>query len=167
MFESVKGQQYCLEVNSGSKKKNTLAIKKNEEIVDQTSAVFNSGGVQLICLDSFDAVNDILEIKNGAGNAVKISVKLINNDTVTSLHSGQSKNLNSILIDDRYEICEKNFEVASAIKIQNGVIIQSACAVRHENSTGKDKMRCTCFMACFSLPLFLRLAVLHRIKKRK
>ena len=57
MFESVKGQQYCLEVNSGSEKKNTLAIKKNEEIVDQTSAVFNSGGVQLICLDFFDAVN--------------------------------------------------------------------------------------------------------------
>ena len=62
-----------------------MSILKNGEIVDRTQAFSNFDGPHIKCFDSFDTVNDILEIKNGGHDGVLIFVKLINNGTFIGL----------------------------------------------------------------------------------
>ena len=73
--------------------------------------------------------NDILELRKSGDDGVEISVNLIKNGDITRLHFGQHNDLDLIEIDSGSEDCEETFEEANAIKIQNGVIIQSPCVI--------------------------------------
>ena len=113
-----------------------MSILKNDEIVDRTQAFSRFDGPHIKCFDSFDTVNDILEIKNGGHDGVLIFVKLINNGTFTELRFGQNENVKGIHIDGNLQKCTKTVESARSIKIQNGQIIESTCVVRNGNPTG-------------------------------
>ena len=74
---------------------------------------------------------DILELRKSGDDGVEISVNLINNGDITRLHFGQNADLDLIEIDSGSVDCGETYEEANAIKIQNGVVIQSPCAILH------------------------------------
>ena len=79
------------------------------------------------CFNSFDAENDILELRRGGDDGVEISVNLVNNGIISKLRFGRNADLDLVEIDSGHDKCGKSFESANAIRIQNGVIIKSAC----------------------------------------
>ena len=82
------------------------------------------------CFNSFDAENDILELRRGGDDGVEISVNLVNNGIISKLQFGRNADLDIVEIDTSQDICGESFESANAVRIQNGVIIKSACVNR-------------------------------------
>ena len=142
-FRPYLGQQYCIQINSGqntqdkTRKGHAVSIFKNGKIVDKTPSFSRFEGSHVNCFDSFDAVNDILVLRSGGWDAVAISVNLIHNGTTTRLRFGENENLKEMSMDN-FNKCSVNKEVADAIKIQNGVIIESPCVIRRGNPTGSN-----------------------------
>ena len=82
------------------------------------------------CFNSFDAENDILELRRGGDDGVEISVNLVDNGIISKLQFGRNADLDIVEIDTSQDVCGESFESANAIRIQNGVIIKSACVNR-------------------------------------
>ena len=106
---------------------NALKILKNEEIVDTTPALNNFAATHLTCFDSFDLENDIFELRNSGIDAVSLAINLINKGVSTPLKFGLNGDLTKITIDGNQLHCKGDAEAASAIRIQNGNVIDSEC----------------------------------------
>ena len=94
-------------------------------MVDITPRLNNFNEAHRTCFDLFFPSHDIIEVRNGGTNGVRISVKLVNNGT--QLLFGKNADLTSVVIDGNNKQCSEENEVTSAIRIHDGRIIDSAC----------------------------------------
>ena len=94
-------------------------------MVDITPRLNNFNEAHRTCFDLFFPSHDIIELRNGGTNGVRISLKLVNNGT--QLLFGKNADLTSVVIDGNNEQCSEKKEITSAIRIRDGRIIESAC----------------------------------------
>ena len=120
-------QRYCIEVIPDSNKGNEISILKNNQVVDKTPRLNDFNDAHRTCFDSFLPSHDIIELRNGGTNGVRISLNLINHGISTQLFFGQNADLTSVVIDGNNNECSELKEITSAIKIHDGRIIQSEC----------------------------------------
>ena len=119
--------RYCIEVTPHSNKGDEIFILKNDQVVDTTPRLNNFNGVHRTCFDSFLPSHDIIELRNGGKDGVRISLELILNGTSTQLFFGQNADLTSVVIDGNNNKCGDHKEITPAIKINDGRIIKSEC----------------------------------------
>ena len=120
-------QRYCIEVIPDSNKGNEISILKNNQVVDKTPRLNDFNDAHRTCFDSFLPSHDIIELRNGGTNGVRISLNLKNHGISTQLFFGQNADLTSVVIDGNNNECSELKEITSAIKIHDGRIIQSEC----------------------------------------
>ena len=131
------GQQYCLEITQRNNKGDAISILKNNQVVDLIPAYRTRGAIHMKCFDTFDVVNDILELRPEGSNGVDISVNLNNNGTITKLLFGPDGSMDWIELDTSHPRCiDGESESAKFVKMQNGRVIQSQCAIRVGNYPG-------------------------------
>ena len=104
-----------------------IAILRNDEVVDATPAYADFVNAHETCFESFDIKNDIFELRNGGADAVKISVILTRGGMTTQLMFGLNEDLTEIWINGNLMNCGGGYETTPSIKIQNGIIVRSAC----------------------------------------
>ena len=104
-----------------------IAILRNDEVVDTTPAYTAFSNAHETCFESFDIKNDIFELRNGGADAVKISVILTRGGMTTQLMFGLNEDLTEIWINGNLMNCGGGYETTPSIKIQNGIIVRSAC----------------------------------------
>ena len=104
---------------------------KNDEVVSTTPAFSEFDKAQTICFDLFDVEKDIIELRGTGNNGREISINLIDEGVTTQLLFGPNADKPWIYIDDNQIECTSDEESTNVLKIQNGVIIQSACIVRN------------------------------------
>ena len=122
------GEQYCIElIPDPSDPGNGVSILKNGQVVDTTPAQKNFVATHTTCFDSFDLRNDIIELRNGGNHGLTVSVNLINGRLNTQLLFGKNADMTKLRIDGDHNGCREDYEKSSNIKIQNGIIIKSAC----------------------------------------
>ena len=118
---------YCIEVTPHANKGNAISILKNDQVIDTTPSLNNFNEAHQTCFDSFLPSHDIIELRSGGNNGVRISVKLINNGITSQLFFGKNADLTSVWIDGNRNRCSEQKELTSSIRIQNGNIIGSQC----------------------------------------
>ena len=96
-------------------------------MVDTTPRLNNFNEAHQTCFDLFFPRHDIIELRNGGTDGVRISLKLVYNGTSTRLFFGQNADLTEVVIDGDNNKCSEKNEVTSAIRIHDGKIIESAC----------------------------------------
>ena len=94
-------------------------------MVDITPRLNNFNEAHRTCFDSFLPSHDIIELRNGGTNGVRISLKLVNNGT--QLFFGKNADLTSVVIDGNNKQCSEKNEITSAIRVRDGRIIESTC----------------------------------------
>ena len=119
--------RYCIEVTPSSNKGNKISILKNNEVVSTTPGFDDFNEAHRTCFDSFLPSHNVIELRNGGKDGVRISLKLINNGIATQLFFGPNADLTSVAIDGNKHECNDQKEVTSAIKIYDGRIIESEC----------------------------------------
>ena len=124
-----------MEVKQRNNRGDAISIFRNDQIVDRISANRKVNAIHMKCFDSFDVQNDILELRATGTDGSSISVNLHNNGTITKLLFGPNGSKNWVEIDTK-TVCSDAIEETSFIKIQNGQIIHSACAIRVGNYPG-------------------------------
>ena len=127
LFIHLLDHRYCIEVTPSSNKGNEIFILKNDQLVDKTPRLNDFNAIHRTCFDVFLPSLDIIELRNGGINGVRISIKLINNGKSTPLVFGQNADLTSMVIDGNNNECSDRREIASSIKIHDGKIIESEC----------------------------------------
>ena len=110
-----------------SNKGDEIFILKNNQVVDTTPRLNDFNEAHRTCFDLFLPSHDIIELRNGGLNGVRVSVKLIHNEVTSQLFFGQNADLNSVVIDGNNNQCSEQREITSAIRIQDGRIIESEC----------------------------------------
>ena len=96
-------------------------------MVDTTPGFNDFNEAHRTCFDSFLPSHDIIELRNGGKNGVRVSLKLINNGKDTQLFFGQNADLTSVVIDGNNNQCSDQREITSAIRIHDGRILESEC----------------------------------------
>ena len=96
-------------------------------MVDTTPGFNEFNKAHRSCFDKFLPSHDLIELRNGGKDGVRISLKLVNNGLSTQLFFGQNADLTSIVIDGNNNECSKQNEITSAISIRNEKITESAC----------------------------------------
>ena len=96
-------------------------------MVDTTPRLNDFNEAHRTCFDLFLPSHDIIELRNGGKNGVRVSLKLINNGKDTQLFFGQNADLTSVVIDGNNNQCSEQREITSAIRIHDGRIIESEC----------------------------------------
>ena len=96
-------------------------------MVDTTPRLNNFKEAHRTCFDLFFPSHDIIQLRNGGNDGVRISLKLVFNGTSTQLFFGQNADLTKVVIDGDNNKCTKKNEVTSAIRIHDGKIIESEC----------------------------------------
>ena len=104
-----------------------ISILKNNEVVEKTPHGSNFNQPHRTCFDSFLPRNDIIELRNGGTDGVRISLGLIYGGISTQLFFGPNADLSSVVIDENDNECIAKNEVTSKIRIQDGKIIESEC----------------------------------------
>ena len=108
---------------------------KNDEVVSTTPAFSEFDKAQTICFDLFDVEKDIIELRGTGNNGREISINLIDGGMTKQLFFGQNADEPWIYIDSNLIQCTsdgpEDEESTNVLKIQNGIIIQSACIVRN------------------------------------
>ena len=94
---------------------------------DTTPRLNDFNDAHRTCFDSFLPSHDIIELRNGGTNGVRISLYLINNGSSTQLFFGENANLETVVIDENNNECREKREMTSKIKIHDGRIIESEC----------------------------------------
>ena len=126
--KNILDRQYCIEITLKDDQGNGILILKNDQIVDSVPEHGNFLDVHTTCFDTYDAVNDVFELRHrGGGDGVTIHVNVINKGIATKLLFGSNANLDWFWIDENNLRCEKHVEAAHAIKIKNGALIESEC----------------------------------------
>ena len=82
-------------------------------MVDTTPRLNDFIEAHRTCFDSFLPSHDIIELRNGGKDGVRISLKLVNNGLSTQLFFGQNADLTSIVIDGNNNECSKQNEITS------------------------------------------------------
>ena len=118
---------YCIEVIPHSNKGDAISILKNDQVVDTTPRLNDFNDPHRTCFDSFLPSHDIIELRDGGNDGVRISLALIYNGISTQLLFGQNADLTSVVIDENGNECRKQREITSKIKILDGKIIESEC----------------------------------------
>ena len=95
-------------------------------MVDTTPAHNDFNEAHTTCFDLF-LPSDIIELRNGGNDGVRISIELITNGISTQLFFGQNADLTSVVIDGNNNECGEQTEILSAVKIHDGRIIESEC----------------------------------------
>ena len=116
-----------MEIIPHSNKGNEISILKNNQVVDTTPRLNDFKEAHRTCFDLFLPSHNVIELRNGGKNGVRISVKLINNGISSQLFFGQNADLTSIVIDGNNNQCDDQKEISSAIRIHDGRIIESEC----------------------------------------
>ena len=119
--------RYCIEVTPYADKGDAITILKNDQVVDETPYLNDFNDTHTTCFDSFLPSHDKIELRNGGRDGVRISLKLKNDGNSTELFFGQNADLKSVIIDENENECSKQNEIASAIRIHDGRVIQSEC----------------------------------------
>ena len=96
-------------------------------MVDTTPRLNDFNKAHRTCFDSFLPIRDIIELRNGGNDGVRISLELIYNGMSTQLFFGENADLTSVVIDENNNECRKQREITSKIKILDGKIIESEC----------------------------------------
>ena len=96
-------------------------------MVDTTPRLNDFNEAHRTCFDSFRPTRDIIELRNGGNDGVRISLELIYNGMSTQLFFGENADLTSVVIDENNNECRKQREITSKIKILDGKIIESEC----------------------------------------
>ena len=96
-------------------------------MVDTTPRLNDFNDPHRTCFDSFLPSHDIIELRDGGNDGVRISLALIYNGISTQLLFGQNADLTSVVIDENGNECRKQREITSKIKILDGKIIESEC----------------------------------------
>ena len=96
-------------------------------MVDTTPRFNDFTEAHRTCFNSFLPSHDIIELRNGGNNGVRISVTLINDGITSQLFFGKNADLTSVLIDGNNNRCSANDEFTSSIRIHDGNIIKSKC----------------------------------------
>ena len=96
-------------------------------MVDTTPRLNDFNQAHRTCFDLFLPSHDIIELRNGGKNGVRVSLKLINNGKDTQLFFGQNADLTSVVIDGNNNQCSDQREITSAIRIHDGRILESEC----------------------------------------
>ena len=96
-------------------------------MVDTTPRLDDFNKAHRTCFDSFFPSHDIIKLRNGGNDGVRISLKLIKNEKRTQLFFGKNGDLSSIFIDGNKNKCSEKNEITSAISIHDGRIIKSEC----------------------------------------
>ena len=110
-----------------SNKGDEIFILKNNQVVDTTPRLNDFNEAHRTCFDLFLPSHDIIELRNGGLNGVRVSLKLIHNEVTSQLFFGQNADLNSVVIDGNNNQCSEQREITSAIRIHDGRIIESEC----------------------------------------
>ena len=96
-------------------------------MVDTTPRLNDFNATHRTCFDLYLPSLDIIELRNGGINGVRVSVKLINKGISSQLFFGQNADLTWVIIDGNGNQCSEQKEITSAIKILDGRIIKSQC----------------------------------------
>ena len=96
-------------------------------MVDTTPALNDFIETHRTCFDLFLPSYDIIELRNGGQDGVRISLELIHNGISTQLFFGENADLTSVVIDENNNACGEQDEITSSIRIYDGRIIDSAC----------------------------------------
>ena len=96
-------------------------------MVETTPRLNDFNDAHRSCFDKFLPSHDLIELRNGGINGVRISLKLINNGTSTQLFFGQNADLTSVVIDGNNNQCSEQNEITPSIRIRDGRITESAC----------------------------------------
>ena len=110
-----------------SNKGDEIFILKNDHVVDTTPALNDFNQAHRTCFDLFFPNLDIIGLRNGGVNGVRISLDLIYNGSSTQLLFGQNVDLTSVVIDGNDNACGEQNEITSAIRIYDGRILESEC----------------------------------------
>ena len=100
---------------------------KNDQLVDTTPALNDFIETHRTCFDLFLPSHDIIELRNGGSDGVRISLEVFHNGSSTQLFFGENGDLTSVVIDENNNACSEQNEITSAIKIHDGRIIKSEC----------------------------------------
>ena len=119
--------RYCIEVTPHSNKGNEIFVLKNDQLVDTTPRLNNFNEVHRTCFDLSLPSHDIIELRNGGIDGVRISLDLVYNGSSTQLLFGQNADLTSVVIDGNNNECSEQKEITPAIKIHDGRILKSEC----------------------------------------
>ena len=120
-------RRYCIKVTPHSNKGDEIFILKNDQVVDATPALNDFNQAHSTCFDLFFPNLDIIELRNGGVNGVRISLDLIYNGSSTQLLFGHNADLTSVVIDGNNNACSEQNEITSAIRIHDGRILESEC----------------------------------------
>ena len=108
---------------------------KNDEVVSTIPALSEFDKPQTICFDLFDVQKDIIELRSTGNNGREISINLIDAGGTKQLLFGPNADEPWIYIDGNLIQCTsdgpEDGESTYVLKIQNGIIIQSACIGRN------------------------------------
>ena len=96
-------------------------------MVDTTPRLNDFNEAHRTCFDSFLPTHDIIELRNGGNDGVRISLEVFYNGSSTQLFFGENADLTSVVIDGNNNECSEQNEITSAIKIRDGRILQSEC----------------------------------------
>jgi len=104
---------------------------KNDEVVATTPALSEFDKAQIICFDLFDVEKDIIELRSTGKDGREISINLIDEGVTKQLLFGLNADKPWIYIDGNQIQCtsdgREDEESTNVLKIQNGIIIESAC----------------------------------------
>ena len=104
-------------------------------MVDTTPALNDFIETHRTCFDLFLPSHDIIELRNGGSDGVRISLEIFHNGSSTQLFFGENADLTSVVIDENNNACGEQNEITSAIKIHDGRIIKSECIGLFHNIT--------------------------------
>ena len=123
------GQKYCIKLTSvciGACRGDAIKILHNDQFVNEIPS--GNFGNHTHCFESFELMNDIIELQSTGTNGADISINLINNGVASQLNGfGLDANLNFIEIDGDLARCNQDIESARFLKINNGKILKSQC----------------------------------------
>ena len=127
LIDSFLDHLYCIEVTPHANKGDEIFILKNHQVIDTTPRLNDFNAAHRTCFNSFLPSDDIIELRNGGNDGVQISIELITNGIKTQLFFGENADLTSVIIDGNNTECGEQIEKTSAIKINDGAIIESEC----------------------------------------
>ena len=96
-------------------------------MVDTTPALNDFTETHRTCFDSFLPSQDIIELRNGGTDGVRISLEVFHDGSSTQLFFGENADKTSVFIDGDNNFCGEQDENTSTIRIYDGRIIESEC----------------------------------------
>ena len=130
-LDKLSDDRYCIvltpHLSPDSNPGDEISIWKNNQLFEKTPDGSNFNQPHRSCFYSFPSSDDIIELRNGGTDGVRISLGLIYGGISTQLFFGPNADLFSVVIDKNNNECSEKNEITSKIRIQDGKIIESEC----------------------------------------